>query len=266
MRSGFLFKEEKMLKKLMLFLFILGFGSPIALSCEPPKGLSDEICVKTSSYYKRLTGKKRSIEQFKPFIKAGFEVADMFPMFPGENKFDRVLRLYCYGGQESIYNQNFININVPYASYGSLKVRKFSVDYGWIGINEANIDWVYHVALAIQQEKPVPVKYTSTKLRKALDGACIPAEIKLKQISNIDSKKLRVFYQEYKRRKYSPNKIRGLLNNYPHEYREVTQDEITSLLIYRAIIEIDRSTRDWNYKTWDKDLYKSLRHSFESYY
>ncbi len=255
-----------MIKKLILSLFLL--FAPIAGACEPTNELIQEVCIETSSYYRAATGRKRNIEQFKPFIKASFEVADMFPMFPAKNKFDRVMRLYCYGGQESVYYSNFININVPGATYagGALKVKYFSIDYGWVGINEINTEWVYQVALAIQQERPVPIKYTSTKLRKALDGSCIPSDIKLKRIGNCDSAKLRVIYNGYKARKYSPNKIRGILENYPHEYREITQDEITSLLIYRAIIEIDRESRNWKYETWDKDLYGSLKKHFESYY
>jgi len=242
-------------KKLFTFLFLFSCNSLCAYNDK----LIDKVCQLTSKYYEESTGEKRNPIQFKVFIESSFDVANMFPnFFPGDN-LERALKFYCYGGQESIFRPNYININIPGASYGNFTVKKFSVDYGWTGINEINTKWAYIVASNIQQNQKIRIIQITEKCKNILSNVRIPKKIKLKRINNHDEIETKFLYNDYKRRGYRPNRIRSLLYNYYPTYKEETRDDVKSLLIYRVIIETDRMTRNWKYETYDKTLYNYIR-------
>jgi len=220
----------------------------------------EELSKKTVSYYKKA-GWTRDEDRFHYFLQSAANVAEMFPMYPAKNKFDRMLKMYCYGGQESIYRLCFININVPGATYinGKLHVRNYSLDYDWVGLNDMNVIWTKKVAEDIQNQRPISKKYATQKLINILKGAYIPKTIKLKEINTKISHNIKAEWRRLDKAGYHPNNILQQLNKIPTGYMSYTQNDLDSLLIYRIIVELDRITRGWDYETYDKELYNYLK-------
>src|SRR5437660_127400 len=100
--------------KIILFLFLL-FAPKFVKAFEPYRDLRITLSEQTARYYK--SEQKRNPEEFRPFLYSAIRVAKMFPMYPANNRQDRMLRLFELGGLESFWTKNFIVINAPGAKY-----------------------------------------------------------------------------------------------------------------------------------------------------
>lgn len=191
---------------------------------------------------------------------SAYRVADMFPMYPAKHNLDRMLQFFELGHFESDWEKDFAIANIPGAKYSNGKVKRFSVDFSWAGVNQMHINWTYKVAKAIQQGKPLPRKYTTKKFRKLIKGAKIPKGVKLKKINLIHVTHARNEWKRMLKEGMSPNDIQKKLKI--SGYKERTQDDIDSSLIYRVIVEIDRVSRGWPYGSQqysrDREIYNLL--------
>lgn len=215
------------------------------------------LCKETALHYKQW-GFKREWNEFRPFIFSAARVQKMFPMYPAKSDHDRMLIFYELGGLESFWEQNFMSVNIPGAQYSNGKVKKVSVDFTWIGLNEGTINWTYYVALAIQRGEYIPNHVPGTDwwapkgFEETLKGAKIPKNLKLRKIDLKLAEEAKAVYYKYKKTIKDPNKLRKVVNSNLPPFEENTQDQIDSALIYRVIEELDRKCRNWPYGA---DLY-----------
>lgn len=188
------------------------------------------------------------------FTKSSYRVANMFPSFPSTDKSDRVKKFMSWGGQESVWKPNYVAINIPGAKYATGRVKRFSVDFDWTGINSENLKWTYELATAIQQRRPLP-KGTNKTLRVMLQDVRIPKDLKLKRIdysSVVEAKKqYRVLNAMYR----DKNKIAEKITI---AYSSTTEDDVDSMLIYRILVEMDRQARGWEQGAYHDRLYSHL--------
>lgn len=213
------------------------------------------ILAQTQDYYSSR-GTHRKVDTLRKFLDSAYRVARMFEDFPAQLVEDRWTRNYNYGSWESGYAPNFVNVNVPGKSYPALSggtVSRFSVDYGWTGLNEQNVLWAYTMAKAIQDEEPVPSGWRSSLspgTETQFGRIHIPKGLVLKTIDLSTARAARNEWVRLKRKGVDPNQMKIWV-----PYRETTDDDRDSLLIYRLLVEIDRKNRAWPWKTWDTDLY-----------
>lgn len=226
------------------------------------KGLGDkefrvELAKQTNAHYS-LIGINRGWQYYMPFVNSSYRVASYFPNYPAKDNYDRVKLFYCMGANESFLKYNFVNLNIPGVKYASGKVKKFSVDYSWIGLNEENITWTYQVAKSIQNNKKIDNKYASKKTIKllSLEGTRIPKQLHLRRMSLDLAKDARKQYLVLKRQGKTPKYIN---NNIVASFVEREPDDLDSALIYRVIVETDRQARGWDYNLQDEALYKWLK-------
>ncbi len=240
-----------MIRKLLIAFFIL--ISSFAQAQEPLT-LSDKIATETSAYY-LSHGVKRKAEVFKPFANSSIRVAKMFPMYPAVDTTDRAIRLYCKGGKESMFKKNYINVNIPGMKYSSGKVKYFSLDYDWVGLNEINVVHTYAIAKAIQENRRLPKRSGNRDFRELLAEVNIPEHITLYKIDLLCAHKARKEWISYKRLGYTPRQMYDLIEV---EYESRTRDQLDSALIYRLIVDLERYTLNWEYEYMDEGLYKWL--------
>lgn len=246
-----------MFKKLFLTLGILLVMVVPSFARDFDKAFRIQLAKNTATYYNHL-GIRRSYKHYLPFVDSAIVTAKCFPMYPVEDELDRVLSIYTMPSNESYYRYNFINVNVPGMKYSSGKVQEFGLDYTSIGLNEGNVTWTYHVAKEIQNEEPVDNKYASKRLIQALRSAYIPEEFHLRKINLSTSENAREWYNYYLSKGYSPKKIYFTLTK-QIKFIENKPEDIRSAFIYRAIVEIDRSSRGWSNTIKDEKLYSWLK-------
>ncbi len=149
------------------------------------------------------------------------------------------------------------HVNVPgvYLPNDKKTIKRFSLDYTPIGVNEQNIRWSYEVAKALQMEngkrktkelKHLRVKYNlNKKFIDSISTAQIPAGVNLLKID--DSKRSWVVL-EYKRMLKAgirPLQIKKALERQLNGKKDHTYNEIESFMVYRVLIEEDRYFRGW---------------------
>jgi hypothetical protein len=182
----------------------------------------------------------------------------MISAFPSTDPQKNWLALFAYGSRESSYKKDFVQVNIPgkaYPGLGSGKtVNHFSIDYGWTGLNQINVRWAYLCAKALQEGKKLPpevcrniTKETQLEIVKVFK---IPKTLKLKRIDLRSARLARTSYNWYLTQPISPERIKI---NVP--YQELTKDDLDSMLIYRALVEIDRRNRGWEWESWDGKLF-----------
>ena len=154
------------MKRLILILFLSLFASQLQAKEVP---LKIRIAKETAAYYKSH-GVKKHYKQFIPFAESSIRVAGYIPVYPAVDKQDRILKIFCKVGQESVFQYNFINVNVPYMTYSSGKVRSFSLDYGAAGINEGNVKYTYNIAREIQNDKAISKRYGNRDFREMMNN------------------------------------------------------------------------------------------------
>ena len=253
------------LKIILLLCLILIGKSLFAEQLKFDKQFKVEVAKQTSAYYKQW-GIKRSYTKFIPFITSSVKVSKIFPTYlDGLSQKERILSLYCMGASESYLKRNYVNVNVPGYHYASGKVRFFSLDYGWAGLNDDEVDNTYRIAKILQDKRgfkfsrlhPSPLWFPNRQFINDMDGVVIPNNINLYKISLKQSADARTLYRQYKKEKKSPVEIYRLIKP-TVSFSESGQDQLDSLLIYRTLVEIDRADRGWSYNNRDKELYKWL--------
>jgi hypothetical protein len=218
-----------------------------------------EITSKTVQYFSD-NGIKRTVKGVRLFLDSAWRVAKMDDNFPSENFDIRWTQLFGYGGKESGYIPNYVHVNIPGVKYDCLpkgkSVKKESIDWGWTGLNDDNVEWTYILAKSIQDGIPVSADFrtkyqisqtTQDELRATLH---IPKRLKLKKIDLSISKQVKKSWERQVKKGVAPSKIRVSV-----PYRESTPDDKDSMLIYRIMVEVARKNVHWNYKTWDNDIY-----------
>lgn len=246
-----------MIKKLFLTLGILSVVCSSLSARDFDKAFRVQLAKDTATYYSNM-GVKRSYKHYLPFVDAAVVTAKCFPMYPIEDELDRVISIYTMPSNESYYRYNYVNVNVPGMRYSSGRVKEFSLDYTSIGLNEGNITWTYEVAMSIQNQDKIENKYASKKLMKILSQAYIPETLNLRKIDLESSKQAKQWYHYYRHKGYSSKKIYYAITK-QIKFTENKPEEIQSAFIYRAIVEIDRSSRGWNNTVKDEKLYSWLK-------
>ncbi len=214
----------------------------------------------TADYFAKR-GFPRPASRLKPFLDSSHRVAEMVKGFPTYDPIENAHTYFAYGGQESVYRWSYVNINFPGQKFqNNTEVKRFSLDYGWIGLNDINISLTYIVARALQEGKPLPnwVKVSlHPDARKFLRSHVrVPKDLKLLWIRPGMGKEA---LNQWKWAKSKRMNNRLFKKRFSHSFREKTEDDLDSMLLYRIIIEIDRRARGWEYKTWNKGVFKTLR-------
>jgi len=188
------------------------------------------------------------------YAKSSYRVSKMFPYYPDTDQKARILKFYSWGSQESVFKPNFVSVNVPGAKYATGKVKFFSVDFGWTGLNNFNIAWTYEVASCIQEKKPLP-RYLHFKLKEYLKGVRIPKNMTLKKIDQQHYWDARGQWKYFIKKGYKKDNIAKRVIVC---YKEESIDDVDSLLIYRVLVELDRAARGWREGSSDTELYERL--------
>lgn len=195
----------------------------------------------------------------RPYMNSAYHVAKWWSSWPSADFHERVSRNIGWGGKESEFRVDYIHYNIPgkpYPGLKGLKVKKFSVDYGWAGLNEGNVYHTYAVAYAVQNNKTIS---RGQLLRMGLHPSMmteitkhlkIPKGLKLYRIDTSTAREARIQYDRQIRLRIPPKQIKISV-----PYEEPDQDAIDSILLYRTIEEFDRYLRGWPYQSWDSDAY-----------
>lgn len=225
------------------------------------------LVAETTQYYMDQ-GYTRSPKTIATFLGSSMRVASMTSGFPAADLEERTLRLFSWGSRESGYRESFYQVNIPGKSYKGLPagvvVKAMSVDFGWSGLNEGNVNWTYRAALCVQNGEPFP-KWINNMLAKDTQefiraNLVIPQKFKLKKIDLESAKSAHRLYRSQLKKGISPEKMKIWV-----DYKEKTPDELDSLLIYRWLVEVDRCKRGWKWRTWDADLYPRLKKAVSRY-
>lgn len=245
--------------KLILALLLIS-SAVMCKDIESPYLKNDRVKLsnKIVRYYNNH-GVTRKSKEFRPYVWSSLKVARMFPMYPAKNEWDRTLKFISFGAKETdFYTKNNIIVNVPGEQFGKLKVRHFTVDFGWAGVNSQNIGRSYRIAKCIQDKKEIPSSLlVDRELRNELyKYAYIPKDIKLVVPSDWILTNSYKQYRKMIREGYSVKQIKNKLRYIP---KEPNSNEIDSILIYRVIIELERKYNNLSYETYHKNMYNYLR-------
>ncbi len=193
----------------------------------------------------------------RPFLESAWRVSGHIQGYPGKDRDDNALKLVCQGAAERMFAHSFVQVNIPGTHLkNGLKIRFFTLDYGWVGDNHTTLPWAEATALWLQQGGPEPrLTHESTKnstARAMVRCIHIPADIKLKQVD--------VGEEHWVRKRFDRWVARGHSGHFKVEsgYREVTADDLDSMLYYRSIEEFDRRARGWKWGYWYQGLYERL--------
>lgn len=193
-------------------------------------------------------------------LNASYHVAKMWKEWPSADFHERISCYMGYGGAESGFEKNYIHFNIPnkpYPGLHGLKVKKFSVDYSWAGLNQEAVNPTYAVAKAIQDGRSLSRRELMQlglrpdlmmRLKPILH---IPKDLQLYKIDLSTAIEAKKQYDAQRKLGVRPKKIKiDVL------YVEDDQDKLDSVLLYRTIEEFDRSLRGWPYQTWNSDAYR----------
>lgn len=252
------------MKKTLLIIMLALLTMPTVLRPETSEVLDRQTRIELSreirDYY-AYDGDKRPATTYRPFLWSASRAAKWFPVYPADSDIDRVLKLLTYGANETHYNLGVAEANVPGVKIkGPKRIKYFSIDVMWTGMNESNLAWTYEVARLLQAGKPIPKSIGTKAFRNALKGCHVPKDIKLTHIDMGPIAEARKDWIKYTRQGIAPNKIRKLIKI---DITEENQDDIDSALIYRILVELDRYYRGWDINTYDKELHKNLSESLE---
>jgi hypothetical protein len=178
-----------------------------------------------ATVYARSDGAKADILVIKKMVNAAFITATIFPDFGPSDYIERVVEHLSYGYGETRWQAGTVSYNLPGYTPG---VRKFSVDCYWPGLNEIHLYGKHNI------------RKEAVKLQ---NKGVIPKDIKLMWFPPKRSfDQARTDYLRQKKAHIKPKKMHFSVTIY-----EETQDDITSALIYRIMIE--RTRRDLGMKT-----------------
>ena len=217
-----------------------------------------KICSETEEYYHKK-GIYKKTKELLPFLDSAIRVSKMYKGFPELTERDSAIKYFCWGAIESQFERNFVYVNIPGTNCPGIdkSVKRFSLDFGWAGINSLNTKWVYEIAESLRDNRPPSKNVLSGLHPKTFPflkkNFRIPNSLPLKRINGTKLKKK--YQNDYAW--FVKTKRKGKYR--PHiPYTEETDSDLDSILIYRAIIETDRMFRGWEWRTWDKPLHQKL--------
>ncbi len=252
---------------LRLFIFILFLGLSVGLEAKN----YHDIATRTQHYYVKH-GTRVQLDVLSEVMNSSKITAKIFYKYPAKNLEDRTNKFFCFPAREVDFKLSHIEYNVPgvYLKRYDKTIQKFSIDIGISGLNQENVEWTEAVASWLQEEPSIDRTamlvtvlgyYGLNKdMIKEISYVRIPEDIKLKQIDvKTLSADARHRYNALKKNhRLTPLKIRKVLSSKNPGYYENTQDDITSLMIYRILVELERKSFGWSYQTYDKNLYSYL--------
>jgi hypothetical protein len=241
---------------------------PLACATFRDDALYWNLVTETVQYYNEQ-GAMRSPKTVALFLGSAYRVAAMTSSFPAANQDERIIRLFSWGSGEGGFRDNFYQVNIPGKKYPGLeaiglRVKSMSVDFGWSGLNESNVEWTYTVATCVQKGVAFP-SWINAIIPKDVQvlisqNLVIPSTLKLKKIDLDTAKNAHGIYRDLLKKGVPPEKMKVWVN-----YKEKSGDDLDSLLIYRWLVEAVRWQRGWRWKTWDKDLYPRLKRAVARY-
>ena len=246
-RDGGLTNWDKM-KKIILSVLIALFSINTAFA--DTKNFYPEVLKKVSKHQGR---------NIRPYLNASYHVARMFRGWPSPDFYQRVTISIGYGGKESAFEPDYVHHNIPGKPYPGLKglrVKRFSVDYSWAGLNQDAVIPTYTVAKAIQLGHNISraelhrLGLRSDLMDKLRPILKIPKNMVLYEIDTSTAIDARRQYDIQKNAGVPPKQIKISI-----DYLEDTQDKIDSVLIYRLIEEFERSLRSWPWQSYDSEAY-----------
>jgi hypothetical protein len=253
------------MKFIILLLMAVNASSAPAHQNIKETPLFKELVAHTMKNFK-AAGVRRDPKQIAAFLASSFRVADMSEDFPDNDRIERALKNFCYGSIESGYRRNYYSANIPGRPYPGVagKVVRYSMDMGWVGLNEINLTWTYQAAAALRDEKPFPLLVRQSVPKETLDHMRetihVPKSLRLKKLNLQEIKDTRYDYLDQVRRGVSPRRMKIYI-----VYRERDDDDLDSMLLYRVIEEIDRKFRYWPWHNWDPRLYQQLEKIAKKY-
>lgn len=224
------------------------------------------LVIETKNFYTNR-GVKRKETELRKIMTASYITATIFKNYPALSIQERMAKFSCYSAQEQGSRLNCVEFNIPGTTMGNSgrTIKRFSLDFGHSGLNDMNVKWTYAIASVLQNYdgeskrrllRKLKIKYNiNDRLIRELQDIKIPKDIKLKRIDYSLHRIARLQYNYLKSNGVSPNKMRKILKV---NYSENTQDEVTSLMIYRVLVELDRYSRGWSVDVYEKDLYSYL--------
>ncbi len=196
----------------------------------------------------------------RPYLNASYHVAKMWKQFPDKDFHQRVACYIGWGGAESGFEQDYVNVNIPGIKLPGLPgmhIKRFSVDYSWAGLNEQAVIPTYTVARALQTGRVMSRAELRQlglradlyeKIHKVLN---VPKDLSLFKIDLTTAEQAKKEYIEAKQKHL---KAKNIHISVP--YAEDTQDKIDSVLLYRCIEEYDRYLRGWPYQSYHSEAYR----------
>lgn len=215
----------------------------------------------TTQFYEKAVKKvsKAQGTNVRLYVNSSYHVAKMWKEFPHTDFYQRVACYIGWGGAESGFETDYVHFNIPgkpYPGLKGLKVKKFSVDYAWSGLNEDNVENTYAVAKALQDGRTLT---TGDMYRMGLHPSLmveikkvlrIPKNLQLYHIDVSTAIEARKQYDVQRKAGVKPKQIRIHI-----DYNEDTQDKIDSVLLYRSIEEFDRYLRGWPPGSWHSEAF-----------
>jgi len=195
----------------------------------------------------------------RPYLNASYHVARMWKTWPVPDFYQRVSCFMGYGGAESNFEKDYVNINIPgkpYPGLHGLKVKRFSVDYSWAGLNQESVNPTYAIARALQTGHRLSTRQLhrlgfSSKFYDEISRVLVvPKGLSLYKIDLNTADDALKQYLELKRQHVRPRHMSITIS-----YSEPNQDAIDSVLLYRTIEEYARYLRGWPYQTYKSDAY-----------
>lgn len=227
----------------------------LALSCS-------QTCFANTQYFYQEALKQVSEHErvdVRPYINASYHVAKMWREFPDPNFYQRVSCYIGWGGKESNFTPNYVNVNIPgikLTGLPGMHIKHFSLDYSWAGLNEQAVIPTYTVARALQTGRVMSrAELMQLGLRPDLYSRIsrvlkVPKDLDLFKIDLATAVQAKKEYADARHRHLRAKDIQISV-----PYAEDTQDKIDSVLLYRTIEEYDRSLRGWPWQTYDSDAY-----------
>jgi hypothetical protein len=165
----------------------------------------------------------------------------------------RMCQRFCYASNESRFQHNIIHPNIPGYTPGVKSNARFSVDIGYVGLNDQHIPSVTKETMELQQK------------------GVIPTTLRLVRIETSWIQDLHLGYRWYLKKHISPSRMKF----YMPKYHETTQDDYTSMMVYRVLVEQARlehvvvkgeyAGQSWKNNVYDKVLYKRLMEVYNMY-
>lgn len=190
-----------------------------------PQSIHDEATKATLTYwaamYVERDSGKPNLGSIRKMVNAAYLTATIFPDFGPRDFAERLAEHLSYGYGETRWTAGNISYNLPGHTPG---VSRFSVDCYWPGLNEVHLYGKNNVrkeAVKLQESGVIPsnISLMWFPAKSAFDKA--HADYKRQKAAGIRAKKMKFSVKIY----------------------EQTQDQITSALIYRIMIEKER--REW---------------------